>query len=177
MTALQFTDPDDAAEFITRELCDECFAPVLKRARDYDEAEAVVLSYGDTKGTFYAKGHRFREDGTIDAATPTANPSPEAITVDNAPPRKDGRATSGRDTFCQCGVGVRSQWPSDRTLSNCERYETFEDLCTQLQRHGIGLTPYRGKWAIYARNRQDHMAGRDLDVLAEALFVAAGAYR
>ncbi|MFC6823814.1 hypothetical protein [Halopelagius fulvigenes] len=177
MTTLAFTDLSDAREFITRELCDECFAPVLRRAREYDEAEAVVLSYGDTKGTFYAKGHRFREDGTIDAATPTANPSPEATTVDNALSRQEGRAVSGRSTFCQCGVDVRSRWPSDRDLSNCERYETFEELCAQLRHHGIDLAPRRGKWVIYARNRQDYMAGRDLDVLAEALFVAAGAYR
>ncbi|MFC7175414.1 hypothetical protein ACFQL0_22140 [Haloplanus litoreus] len=47
--------------------CTWCGTQVRQYDRDHDEAEAVHLSVGDTKGAFYAAGHRLAEDGTVDA--------------------------------------------------------------------------------------------------------------
>jgi uncharacterized protein YciI len=47
--------------------CTWCGTQVRQYDREHDEAEAVHLSVGDTKGAFYAAGHRLAEDGTVDA--------------------------------------------------------------------------------------------------------------
>lgn len=49
--------------------CEWCFAHLREVYPEYNESEARVLSVGDTKLTFEAKGHRLREDGTVDAGT------------------------------------------------------------------------------------------------------------
>ncbi|MFC7175410.1 hypothetical protein ACFQL0_22120 [Haloplanus litoreus] len=47
--------------------CTWCGTQVRQYDRDHDEARPVHLSVGDTKGAFYAAGHRLAEDGTVDA--------------------------------------------------------------------------------------------------------------
>jgi hypothetical protein len=47
--------------------CTYCGTQVRRHDREHDEAEAIHLSVGDTKGAFYAAGHRLAEDGTVDA--------------------------------------------------------------------------------------------------------------
>ncbi|WP_049934741.1 hypothetical protein [Haloplanus natans] len=47
--------------------CTYCATQVREYYPEFDEAEAVHLSVGDTKGAFHAAGHRLAEDGTVDA--------------------------------------------------------------------------------------------------------------
>ena len=47
--------------------CTTCLAQLRETDPEYDEAEAIVLSVGDTKHTFEARGHALEADGTVDA--------------------------------------------------------------------------------------------------------------
>lgn len=64
------TESSDAIDVVDALLadprwCSWCFTQLRECDPEYDHAEAKTLSVGDTKHTFDAKGHRIREDGTV----------------------------------------------------------------------------------------------------------------
>jgi len=97
--------------------CTYCGTQVREYYPEYDDIEAVHLSVGDTKGAFYAAGHRLDEDGTVDAHH-RLRPTPQATRE---------RLRDGDPLFC----GYCGRIPSD-PVAGGRPSETLVDVAAHL---------------------------------------------
>lgn len=139
--------------------CEWCLTRMRRAYPDYDEAEAVALSVGETKQTFQAKGHRIAADGTVDAAVVTVLPVPDA-TVTYAPD------STGKTVYCP-GCDRADGRARGETWTQKQRHLRFENLVDGL---AINLDRDTGHDAISRANQNCDLD--DLDVVARGLFDA-----